>query len=50
MTPEGKVQITKRLVKNKTKEKFKNALQEIARDDVTSSKQSVLLANPSSIN
>ena len=27
MTPEGKVQITKRLINNKTKEKFKNALQ-----------------------
>ena len=26
MTPEGKVQVTKRLIKNKTKEKFKNAL------------------------
>ena len=39
MTPEGKVRITKRLIKNKTKEKFKNALQEMAWDDVISSKQ-----------
>ena len=29
MTPEGKVQITKRLKNNKAKEKFKNALQEM---------------------
>ena len=39
MTPEGKVQITKRLINNKTKEKFKNALQEMTWDDVISSKQ-----------
>ena len=39
MTPEGKVQITKRLINNKTKEKFKNALQEMTRDDVIGSKQ-----------
>ena len=39
MTPEGKVQITKRLKNNKTKEKFKNALQEMTQDNVISSKQ-----------
>ena len=39
MTSEGKVQITNRLINNKTKEKFKDALQEITWDDVTSSKQ-----------
>ena len=39
MTPEGKVQVTKRLIKNKTKEKFKNALQEMTWDNVISSKQ-----------
>ena len=39
MTPEGKVQITKYLINNKTKEKFKNALQEMTWDDVTRSKQ-----------
>ena len=39
MTPERKVQITKRLIDNKTKEKFKNALQEMTWDDVLSSKQ-----------
>ena len=39
MTPEGKVQITKRLINNKTKEKFKNALQEMTWDNVISSKQ-----------
>ena len=39
MTPEGNVQITKRLINNKTKEKFKNALQEMTWDDVISSKQ-----------
>ena len=39
MTPEGKVQITKRFINNKTKEKFKNALQEMTWDDVISSKQ-----------
>ena len=39
MTPEGKVQITKRLINNKTKEKFKNALQEMTWGDVISSKQ-----------
>ena len=39
MIPEGKVQITKRLMYNKTKEKFKNALQEMTWDYVTSSKQ-----------
>ena len=37
--PEGKVQITKRLINNKTKEKFKNALQEMTWDNVISSKQ-----------
>ena len=39
MTPEGKVQITKRLKNNKAKEKFKNALQEMTWDNVISSKQ-----------
>ena len=39
MTPEGKVQVTKRLINNKTKEKFKNALQEMTWHDVISSKQ-----------
>ena len=39
MTPEGKVQITKRLINNKTTEKFKNVLQEMTWDDVISSKQ-----------
>ena len=39
MTSEGKAQITKRLINNKTKEKFKNALQEMIWDDVISSKQ-----------
>ena len=39
MTPEGKVQITKRLTNNKTKEKFKTALQEMTWYDVISSKQ-----------
>ena len=39
MTPEGKVQITKRLTNNKTKEKLKNVLQETTWDDVISSKQ-----------
>ena len=39
LTPEGKVQITKRLINNKTKEKFRNALQEMTWDDVISSKQ-----------
>ena len=37
--PERKVQITKRLINNKTKKKFKNALQEMTWDDVISSKQ-----------
>ena len=39
MTREGKVQITKRLINNKTMEKFKNSLQEMTQDDVISSKQ-----------
>ena len=39
ITLEGKVQITKRLINNKTKEKFKNALQELTWDNVISSKQ-----------
>ena len=39
MKPEGKVQITKRLINNKTKEKFKNSLQEMTWDDVISSKE-----------
>ena len=39
MTPEGTVEITKRLINNKAKEKFKNALQKMKWDDVISSKQ-----------
>ena len=39
MTPEEKVQIKKLLINNKTKKKFKNALQEMTWDDVISSKQ-----------
>ena len=39
MTREGKVQITKCLINHKTKEKFKNALQEMTWGDVISSKQ-----------
>ena len=39
MTPEGKAQITKRLINNKTKEKLENALQEITGVDLISSKQ-----------
>ena len=39
MRPEGKVQITKRLINNKTKKKFKNSLQEMTWDDVISSKE-----------
>ena len=50
MTPEGKVQITKRLINNKTKEKFKNALQEMTWDDVISSKQTDPAYEVSSIN
>ena len=39
ITPEKKVQMTKRLTNNKTKTKLKNALQEMTWDDVISSKQ-----------
>ena len=39
ITPEGKVEITKRLINSKTKKKFKNALQKRTRNDVISSKQ-----------
>ena len=39
MTPEGKVQITKRLINNKTKKRFKNALHKMTWDDVVSFKQ-----------
>ena len=39
ITPEEKVQMTKRLTNNKTKTKLKNALQEMTWDDVISSKQ-----------
>ena len=39
MTPEGKVQITKCSMNNKTKDKFKNAPQEMTWDYVISSKQ-----------
>ena len=42
MTLEGKVQITKRFINNKAKEKFKNALQEATWDNVISSKQTGL--------
>ena len=39
ITPEGKAQITKRLINSKTKEKFENALQEMTGFDLISSKQ-----------
>ena len=39
ITPEEKVQMTKRLTNNKTKAKLKNALQEMTWDDIISSKQ-----------
>ena len=39
MISEEKLLITKRLINNKTKEKFKNALQEMTWEDVISSKQ-----------
>ena len=39
MTPEGKLQVIKRLVNNKTKEKFKNTQQVLTWDDVICSKQ-----------
>ena len=39
MMPEEKVQITKRLINNKNKGKFKNAPQDMTWDDVISSKQ-----------
>ena len=39
MTAKGKVQITKRLVNNKTNKKFKSVLQEMAWDDVITSIQ-----------
>ena len=39
ITLAGKVQITKRLINNKTKKKFKNALQKMTWGDVISSKQ-----------
>ena len=39
MTPEGKEQITERLINNKTKGKFKNVLKEMTWDDLISSKQ-----------
>ena len=39
ITTEGKVQITKRLINNGTKEKLKNAPQEMTWNDVISSKQ-----------
>ena len=39
ITPEGKVQFTKRLINNKTEEMFQNALQEMTWDDVISSNQ-----------
>ena len=39
ITPEEKVQMTKRLTNNKSKTKLKNALQEMTWDDIISSKQ-----------
>ena len=39
ITPEGKVQITKRSINNKTKKKFKNVLKKMTWDDVISPKQ-----------
>ena len=39
ITPEEKVQMTKRLTNNKTKAKLKNALREMTWDDIISSKQ-----------
>ena len=39
ITPEGKVRITKRLIKNKIKKKFKNTLQKMTWEDVISYKQ-----------
>ena len=45
MTPEKKVQIAKCLINNKTKEKFKNALQEMTWDDVICSKQTDFVYN-----
>ena len=48
ITPEGKVQITKSLINNKTKEKFKNVLQEMTWDDVLN--KLILLTKFSSIN
>ena len=39
MTPERKVQITKRLTNSKTKEKFRNTLREMTWDNVIGSKQ-----------
>ena len=37
MTPERKVKFIKHLINNKTKEEFKNALQEMAWDSIISS-------------
>ena len=39
MTLEEKVQITKRLIDNETKKKFKNTLQKMTRNDVISCKE-----------
>ena len=50
ITPERKVQITKRLINNKTKKKFKNALQKMTWDDVIVPNKLTLLTKPSSIN
>ena len=50
ITPEEKVQMTKRLTNNKTKTKLKNALQEMTWDDVISSKQTDFASKLSSIN
>ena len=50
MTPEGNVKIRKRLINNKTKEKFKNALQEMKWDDLINSKQTDSAYELSSIN
>ena len=50
VTPEGNVQITKHLINNKTKEKIKNALQEMKWDDLINSKQTDSAYELSSIN
>ena len=49
MTPEGKVQITKRLINNKTKVKFKNALQEMTGNKQTDSAYEAFLNKSTSL-